>query len=233
MTRIIQRINDLLKADIHHMLDQMEEPERMLKQIIRDTEDYLRDAKVGVVKALAAEKQLFNQLQENRAQSAAWADKAEYALRNGQEELARMALARKLEYEQIADSLKPSWLSAKDTAQRLREQLKATEAKLLEMFRKRSALVARQRAAKAQQSLSRTLVNFKGGLDAQSKFVHIEARIAEAEAEAQAITEVIDEQESLEKAFAAQEKDLIIQEELAILKQKIQLQPRRADWQDC
>ncbi|MCP5419625.1 MAG: PspA/IM30 family protein [Gammaproteobacteria bacterium] len=233
MSSIIQRINDILKADLHHMIDQMEDPERMLKQIIRDTEEYIGEAKVSVVKALAAEKQLFNQLQENRAQSVAWADKAEYALRNGQEEMAKMALTRKFEYEQIADSLKPSWSSAKDTAQRLREQLKATEAKLLEMSRKRAALVARQRAAKAQQALSRTLVRFKSGLETQNNFVNIEERIAQAEAEAQAITEVLDEQESLEKAFATQQKELVIEEELAVLKQKIQIQPRKADWQDC
>jgi len=233
MSSIIQRVNDLIKADIHHLLDQMEEPERMMKQLIRDMEDHIREAKVSVVRAIAAEKQLFNQLQENRAQSVAWADKAEYALRNEQEELAKLALNRKLDYDRIADSLKPSWVTAKNTSTRLREQLKTMEANLLEISRKRSALVARQRAAKAQQSLSRTLANFKGGLDTQTKFTHMEERIAEAEAEAQAITEVIDEQESLEKEFAAQEKDLILEQELAVLKQKIRVPPTASDWQDC
>ncbi len=225
MATIIQRINDLLKANLHHMVDQAEDPERMLKQIIREMEDNSRDAKVAVISAIASEKQLFNQLQEHRAKSGTWTNKAEYALRHGQEDLARTALARKLDHERIAEGLEPSWAAAKSTSEKLKEQLLALEAKKIEACRRRTGLIARQRAARAQQSLSKTLINFQDSLETQAKFAHMEDRVAEAEAQAQAIAEIMDDHAPLEREFFDMETKMKVAEELAALKRKIQAYP--------
>jgi len=230
MNRILERLADVLKADIHHLIDQAEDPERMLKQVLRDMEDHINAAKQGVIQAIASEKQLFRQLQDQYAHSHAWADRAEYALKREQEDMARTALARKLEYDRSAAELKTAWTSAKQTAERLRDQLKALEAKKADAWRRRNALIARQRAAKAQQSLSLTLARFSTGVDTQTRFTHLESRISEAEAEAEAMLEVLDESTPAEQSFAEQEKEMQVTEELAALKEKIKIYPAKTPW---
>ncbi|MEZ5581945.1 MAG: hypothetical protein R3F37_03430 [Candidatus Competibacteraceae bacterium] len=130
--------------------------------------------------------------------------------------MAKLALTRKLDYDRIADSLKPSWVTAKNTSARLREQLKNMEMNLLEISRKRSALVVSAAGCQGATVTEQHPSQLQRRADTANQVYHMEERIAAAEAEAQAITEVIDEQESLEKEFAAQEKDLILEEELAV-----------------
>lgn len=230
MASIVQRINDLLKADLHHWLDGAEEPERMLKQAVRELENHLREARLAVVRAVAGEKILLQQLQHHRAQSKDWADRAEYALRQGQEALARMALTRKLDCDRIAGDLQSSWTAARQTSERLQEQLKALEANRAEICRRRLVLAARQRAAKAQCALSGTAASLRGGLEIQDRFARLEERVAAAEAQAQAVVDVLDEPPPLEQAFQALENQVEVERELNALKEKIKIYPSRGEW---
>ena len=147
MTNIFKRINDIISANINDLIDRVEDPERMIKQIIREMEESINRAKEGVIDAIASEKRLQKDLEHHRRQSAEWLHKAEEALNAEQDDLARMALTRKKEHDNILKALEPSWESAKATSEHLKAQLHALEAKLEEARRKRSSLVARQRAA--------------------------------------------------------------------------------------
>ena len=52
---VISRINELLLANAHHAIDQAENPEVMLKQVIRDMDRNIYEARVAVVSAVAGE----------------------------------------------------------------------------------------------------------------------------------------------------------------------------------
>src|SRR5207244_5760138 len=99
MPSIFKRINDVITANINELIDRVEDPERMIKQIIREMEDNIRKAKEGVIEAIASEKQLQKHLENHRRQSAEWLKRAEEALQANKEDLARAALARKKEHE--------------------------------------------------------------------------------------------------------------------------------------
>lgn len=229
MVAIIQRINDLIKANLNHMIDQAEEPEKMLKQIIHEMDDNIHEAKIAVVSAITSEKQLYKQLQEHRSKSIAWTEKAEYALQNDHEDLARTALSRKIDHDRIAASLESSWKKAKNTCERLKDQLKALEAKKAEAYHRLHGLIARQRAASAQQYLSKTLITFQDTMETQTKFVRMEERVAEAEAEAEAISEIMNEPAPLEREFMDMETKIKVNEQLAALKNKIRANTQQAD----
>jgi phage shock protein A len=218
---LIKRITDLLKADLHYLIDQAEDPERMLQQVIREIDSNISKAKIGVVKAIASEKQLLGQLEDNRGQTTAWAERAECALSNGQEGLARKALIRKFDYERIAASLESSWTAAKNTVTQLKAQLQTLKAKRAELLHRQMVLLARQRAANAQCYLNKTLNYFQHDLDIQEKFIRLETRIAEREAEAQAFTEILEEPEPLAQECDNLAMTMRVEEELALLKQKI------------
>jgi phage shock protein A len=222
MTNIFKRINDVISANINDLIDRVEDPERMIKQIIREMEENIRQAKEGVIEAIASEKRLQKELQANRVQSEDWLKKAEDALRAGNEELARTALVRKKEYDTISKALEPSWQAAKNTSERLKTQLRALEAKLEEARRKRSTLVARQRAAEAHQQMDRTLSNYQAGLRAQANFARMEDKVAEMEAHTAALEELNDDASQLERDFLDMEIRAEVEQELEKLKKKIQ-----------
>ena len=95
MTNIFKRINDVINANINDLIDKVEDPERMIKQIIREMEDNIRYSKEGVITAIASEKRLFREVEQHRAKYEQWQNKAEIAIKNNNEELARAALGQK------------------------------------------------------------------------------------------------------------------------------------------
>lgn len=221
MANLFKRINDVITANINDLIDRVEDPERMIKQIIREMEDNINRAKESVIDAIASEKQLLKELENNRKLSDEWLGKAETALQNGNEELARAALARKKEHDTICKALEPSWQSAKNTSENLKAQLKALEAKLEEARRKRSSLAARQHAAEARQQMDKTLSNFEAGIKAQTQFERMEDRVASMEARTEAMMELRDDRSQLEKDFLDMEVSAEIDQELLNLKTKI------------
>jgi phage shock protein A len=55
MVSIFKRINDVITANINDLVDRVEDPERMVKQIIPEMEDNIRISKEGVIEAIASE----------------------------------------------------------------------------------------------------------------------------------------------------------------------------------
>lgn len=221
MPNLFKRISDVINANINDLIDRVEDPERMIKQIIREMEDNISKAKEGVIEAIAGEKQLLKDLEHHRRQSAEWLNKAEAALQGDKEELAKAALTRKREHDSILNAIEPSWEAAKNTSEQLKTQLRALEAKLEEARRKKSTLVARQRAAEARQHMGKTLDNFQAGLNAQANFTRMEDRVAEIEARTEAMAELSDDASSLEKEFWAMEVEQEVENDLAELKRKM------------
>lgn len=221
MANLFIRIHDIISANINDLIDRVEDPERMIKQMIREMEESIARAKEGVIDAIASEKQLQKDLEHHRRQSLEWMNKAEEALHANREDLARAALMRKKEYDGILQSLEPAWESAKATSEHLKKQLRALEAKLEEAKRKRTMLIGRQRAAQAREYMGDTLSHFKAGLDAHANFTRMENRVSEMEARAAAMDEVNSESSRLEKEVMAMEVEWEIENELAALKKKV------------
>lgn len=221
MTNIFKRINDVLSANINDLIDRVEDPERMVKQIIREMEENILRAREGVVDAIASEKKLQKELESNRQQAAEWLAKAEAALRDGKEDLARAALGRKKEHDDIVRALEPSWQSANATSERLKNQLRGLEAKLEEARRKRGTLVARQRAAEAREQMDRTLNRFDDGFAAHQQFSRMEDKVADMEARTAALDELQRTTSPLEKEFMDLEVRLEVDAELEKLKAKL------------
>src|SRR6266568_3532265 len=79
MPNIFKRISDVLAANLNDLIDCVEDPERMVKQIIREMEDNIRIAEEGVIDAIASEKQLQKDLEHHRQQAATWRQRADEA----------------------------------------------------------------------------------------------------------------------------------------------------------
>lgn len=221
MGSLFKRINDVITANISDLIDQVEDPQKMIKQIINEMEENIGDAKQGVVDAIASEKLLRRDVDKHSQEAASWQDKARGALKDANEELARQALIRKNEQDKILSSLEPALESAVNTSASLKAQLKALESKLDEAKRKRSSLVARQRAAEARESMTKVGANFKEGLDSHAEFGRMEDKVAEMEARSQAVGEVY-EGDTVVQEFEDMEVRQEVDAELAALKREIE-----------
>jgi len=183
-------------------------------------EEHIQAAKEGVIEAIASEKQLEKQVEEQQRRTAEWLQKAEAAIAQDREDLARAALERKKEHERTLRSLEPAWQSAKETSAHLKQQLQRLEAKLEEAKLKRGTLVARQRAAEARQHMDRTAASFQAGYTSHTEFARMEDKVAEIESRAQAEAELSRDSSDLEREFMALEADSEVEAELALLKQR-------------
>ncbi len=220
MANIFKRINDVITANISDLIDRVEDPEKMIKQIIREMEENIATAKEGVVDAVASEKTLRQDVERHRSESQQWGDKARVAVKDGNEKLAREVLLRKNEHVRILESLEPAMDSAISTSASLKAQLKALESKLEEAKRKRGSLVARQRAAEARQSMTKMGATFQEGLAAHADFTRMEDKVAEIEARSQAVAEVY-ESDAVGQEFLDMEAQAAVDAELEALKREI------------
>jgi len=225
---LIGRINDLFVANAHHAIDQAENPEVMLKQVIRDMDRNIQDARAAVVSAVAGEKQLAAQVEHHRRSAAELERKAESALKAGREDLARQALARRVDHDRIADDLAAARQQAAETGARLKLQLDDLIAKRADAARRKEVLVARQRTAQARTRLTLSLSAISTGDTSSSRLARMQERVAQMEAEAAAVGEVLDERSQPEKDIAEIETAAQVDAALAALKERLGAQPASA-----
>jgi phage shock protein A len=188
--RLIKRVNAILAAQLNEIVDTFEKPEQMMKQAIREMEAALQSAIESTAKAIAAEKRLRQELADCRAQAQSWRDRAAQFVRNNEEAGARRALARKIEHEKLADTLSQQLAQSEETTAHLRRQLDTLRRRLAEAKRHLASLIARQRAAEARRRFVQALGHFDSDVEAFRRFNELSLRVDEAEAEAEAQSEL-------------------------------------------
>ena len=128
---VFKRISDIISANLNDLTEQFEDPEKMLKQAVREMEESIAEVTQQTAKAMANEKTLARELQRNRAQCDKWQDRAAKAVEAGDDDLARKALARKNESQKVVDALEDQLEAAREASTTLKRQLAAMKAELL------------------------------------------------------------------------------------------------------
>ncbi|MBM4073715.1 MAG: hypothetical protein FJ271_33060 [Planctomycetes bacterium] len=63
---LFARLSDMVSANRHALLDTVEDPEKMLSQVLREMEEGLTAARLQAARAIAAERRLERELVEHR-----------------------------------------------------------------------------------------------------------------------------------------------------------------------
>src|SRR5438270_11186027 len=98
---IFQRIGTLIKSNINDLISKAEDPEKMLNQVLTDMKNQLVEAKKQVAVAIGDEKRLKKQWEDQIASAKEWERKAMLAVQAGDDELAKEALGRQKEHEDL------------------------------------------------------------------------------------------------------------------------------------
>ncbi len=222
---VFKRISDIISANLNELTEQFEDPEKMLKQAVREMEASIAEVTGQTAKAMANQKTLARELERNRAQRDQWQDRAEKAVEAGDDDLARKALARKNENHKVVEALQDQLEAAEEASGTLKRQLAGMKAKLAEAKRNLSTLSARKRAADFRKKLDAQAAGLTTELDetAFAKFDRLKSKVEQAEAEAEALAELRSEQAgATPEDIEVPNEELDVGAELAELKRKLQ-----------
>ena len=186
------RLATLIKSNLNDLISKSEDPEKMLNQVIVDMNQQLVEAKKQVAVAIADEKRLQKQFNNNKSVVDEWHKKAMLAVRAGDDDLAKEALTRKKEYEQLVVAYEDQWRKQQTAVNQLKTALRALNNKIEEAKRKKNVLIARKRRAEAMKSIQETMSGLADD-SAFETFDRMAEKIDQIEAEAEAGAELSEE----------------------------------------
>lgn len=215
---VFRRLSDLLKANVNDLIDRAEDPEKMVKQVIIDMQTELTKATQNYGKAKASERLAEKKYLEAQKNSAAWESKAKAALSQGNQDLAKQALAKKVKADEDVANYKEMYDSISAQTEAIGNQVEVLKAKLEEAKERQAMLIARSQMADTKKNLAKST----GGFDTNSSFdtfKRMEEKIERKEAEADAFSEIagMSGSDYPTDSFEKLEKDAKVDSELARL----------------
>ena len=223
MMGILDRVSTVIKSNLNYLINKAEDPEKMLDQILIQMRQQLVEAKREVAVAIADEKRLGTQLEAELEQVREWERRATMAVQKGEDDLAREALRRKADHEQIAIGYKKQWDAQKASTDNLKNALRALSEKIEEAARKKNLLIARQKRAEAQKHIHEVMTGLSD-TSAFESFDRMATRVEQLEAQANAAVEISQDLtgDTMEQRFRALESSTDVEQELNALKARVQ-----------
>ena len=230
---IFQRISKLVEANVNAMLDKAEDPEMMVRQLIREMEESIIELRRETVKAVGARKHLEKKMAILDRRSEDLETKAALALDNSDENLARKLLEQKIDQSKERRLLTDEHETATYLAEKLKQDLVRLEDQVQIARRQKETLIRRKLAAERKMHSSGTLHKSQSALEALTGATlgadeHISAietqkdKILQLEAEAEAMEELMGEKDSPdEKALEKLVQKKAVDDELARLKKML------------
>jgi phage shock protein A len=180
---IFTRFRDIISSNINAMLDKAEDPEKLIRLMIREMEDTLVEIKTACAGVMAGSKKIQRQLEGLRERIVYWEEKAELAVKKGRDDLAREALVEKRKFTRQTDSLENELAEHDDLIHQYQDDIRQLEEKLKAARDKQRMLVQRhihaQSKIRAQNEIRRI-----NSSETVMKFGELENRIERMEAEA-------------------------------------------------
>lgn len=222
---IFSRLNRVIKSNLNALVDQAEDPDKMIGQTVADMKSALQRARTELIEALGSAKRLEKKQSELEREAADWERKAVLALEREDEDLAREALRRKARASREARHVRERAAEQTTTADAMKEQLERIEKKLDDLKARQKTLAAQVRQARTQQlDVSRPAGDRLGG-GAFSDLERMADQIDQLDAEVEA-HHVLEDPKRTEldarfKALESEEGGDEVEDELAALKAKL------------
>ncbi|GAA4719200.1 PspA/IM30 family protein [Isoptericola chiayiensis] len=229
---ILGRIGQLAKANINALIDRAEDPQKMLDQLIRDYTNNIAEAEQAIAQTIGNLRMAEQDYHEDTQAVQEWGAKALAASRKADQQraagdttnadkfdqLAKVALRKQLDAESEVKTAQPMIEQQRVTVDKLKTGLTQMKDKLVDLKSKRDQLVARQKAAEAQQTVQGAISSINV-MDPTSELNRYEEAVRREEAQAMGQAEIA--ASSLESQFAELEgsmEDIELEARLAALK---------------
>ncbi len=195
---VFTRFRDIISSNINAMLDRAEDPEKLIRLMIREMEDTLVELKSACAAVMADSKKHQRQMDEARARADLWDERARIAVEKDRDDLAREALSEKRRFTRLMETLQSESGDQNSLIDQYQDDIRQLEEKLTKAREKQRVLAQRHIHAigkrKAQEEIRRM-----DGFETMAKFDDLENRIERMEAEADLVN--YGHKPSLEEAF--------------------------------
>ncbi len=215
---ILDRVGTLLRANLNDLLDRAEDPEKMIRQLLQDMENQLIQVKTQVAAAIADEQRLKERWQENQRQAEEYQRKAELAVKRGDDELAKEALARRNTFMQTAQGFQEQYEDQARQVEQLKDALGKLESKIQEARTKKDLLIARSRRAQAEEQIHQTMARVDT-TGVMGGFERMEEKVRTREARAKAMGDLSND--TLDERFRQLEEEDEVDKQLRELKAQL------------
>jgi phage shock protein A len=186
---IFTRTRDIIAANMAELLDQSEDPSRMIRMIIVEMEETLVEVRATAARSIADIKEMRRACQRLDDLQHGWVEKAGLALEKGREDLARAALSEKQKAAEMAEGLHAEVAQIEAVLKGYEADIQRLQAKLAEARARQNAIASRFESAVSRARTSE-LLHGNRSQEAFAKFELLERRadFAEGRADAQALS---------------------------------------------
>ena len=215
---LIERILRLFRSNVNSWTAQREDPEKLLEETVYEMQENLVQMRLGVAQAIATQKRTERQATQAQSTAEEWYRRAQMALQQGNEALAREALTKRKAYEQTATALTEQIGQQKTLVAKLKKDMQSLELKISEARTKKDMYIARARSAEASLRLQEMLGDV-GDTNSLKAFEKMEDKLLELEAKQETIA--ISGADELENKFASLAEGDDLDAELSAMKAQL------------
>jgi phage shock protein A len=183
---IFSRMTDIINSNINAMLDQAEEPEKMVRLIIQEMEDTLVEVRSSSARVIADRKAATRRLEQVRDEASGWEEKARLAIKKGREDLARAALQEKRAIDEEVRIVEAELETTDEHISHLNEEVTQLQQKLNDARAKQKALMMRTKTVESRIKVKRQIQR-EAVDEAFHKFEHFERRMDTLESQLEAM----------------------------------------------
>lgn len=218
---IFSRFTDIINANINSLLEKAEDPEKIIRLMIQEMEDTLVEIRSSAAKCIADRKEQNRYLEFLEREQQDWAKRAELAIRQGREDLARAALAEK---QALADEMERTQHETKmldEQFEKFNSDITQLQSKLNDAKTRQRSIVIRHKTATSQLAARKHIHDDK--IDEMLfRFENAERRIDRVEAQGESME--MGRRKGLAEEIAGLEDDDRVEDELQELKTKLNKQ---------
>lgn len=218
---IFSRTRDIIAANFNELLDQADDPSKMIRMIILEMEETLVEVRASAARTIADQKEMHRHTVKLERLQADWGEKAQLALSKDREDLARAALVERKRAADMADQLKQEIAVLDDALRAYEQDIQKLQNRLREARSRQTQIAARLESAENRVKLRSLMTNERVD-EALARFDQLERRVDYAEGRADALS-IADGtgKPTLADEIAALEGADKIDEELAAMKRAL------------
>lgn len=226
----LNRAKLIVRSHVNELLEKAEDTRKTRGLMVEEMRQNVRHVKALIAGAIADLKLIEREIDAHGAEANKWEEKAVFALKKGEEDLARRALTRKGEHIKKADLYREQIGTQQEIIDSLKSSLKMLDTKLDTMRYQTAKLAAAESLGVLQSTVgatppSGTVIDttapmgsgFKATFDAYDRLVD---RVQDLEAQAEALAELT-RGDDLERKFHELENNEKVEADLAALKTKV------------
>lgn len=219
----LQNFSLVMRSSLTALRESVEDPERMLHQLLIDMDEELHRVRASVAEAIADEILLGKRVEKSRAEAAQWDERATSALKRNDETGAQAALSHKISAEQTANSLADEYAKQQEQTRKLQDSVRDLEDKIRQARQKCTLLSARLTRAESTQRIQHALDRTEGR-SAFAQFDRLERKVDRVEARGEAYDRLDGKDPDaaeLDRKFKEDERKARMQQEFEELKRRV------------